>query len=226
MWAGCSIAPCRRRPTWSSASAERPHQAGWGPAVRAVFAGPLRGSPVGDPRVLSATTVLAVTRVHADRLAAEAGIISENEPRFPHKNVTREHGSREYVRSTRDFSRRAGRRVHVCSYGLHGYVHDDEIAGMVALGPEARDGSSKREQAAPRKHTTIVVTVSLRHALRRHALCGPRCGAVALADALRSCPAERTSGAASARFVPVERLLKLSWCSRTGCRRDHFIIEK
>jgi protein phosphatase len=56
----------------------------------------------------------------------------------PHKNViTRAVGSREYVQvDTHFFQTEPDDVFLVCSDGLHGYLRDDEIPGIVSLGPE------------------------------------------------------------------------------------------
>ncbi|MBV9947879.1 MAG: serine/threonine-protein phosphatase, partial [Myxococcales bacterium] len=65
------------------------------------------------------------------------GLITPQEAaRSPHRNViTRAVGSREYVQvDTRCVPLGRGMRFLLCSDGLHGYLRDDDIPGIVALG--------------------------------------------------------------------------------------------
>ncbi|HJL19638.1 MAG TPA: Stp1/IreP family PP2C-type Ser/Thr phosphatase [Sandaracinaceae bacterium LLY-WYZ-13_1] len=67
------------------------------------------------------------------------GIISEAEAQLsPHKNViTRAVGSRDYVQvDTQTIEIGPGDRFLLCSDGLHGYLQDEEIPQVLALGPE------------------------------------------------------------------------------------------
>ena len=68
------------------------------------------------------------------------GLITPQEAlRSPHKNViTRAVGNREYVQvDTRCVPLAAGGRFLLCSDGLHGYLKDEDIQPIVALGGEA-----------------------------------------------------------------------------------------
>jgi serine/threonine protein phosphatase PrpC len=65
------------------------------------------------------------------------GIITPEEAaRSPHRNViTRAVGSREYVQvDTRFVPLSPGLRFLLCSDGLHGYLKEDDIPGVVAMG--------------------------------------------------------------------------------------------
>jgi protein phosphatase len=65
------------------------------------------------------------------------GLITPQEAaRSPHKNViTRAVGNREYVQvDTRAVAVTAGVRILLCSDGLHGYLRDEDIPPVVALG--------------------------------------------------------------------------------------------
>jgi protein phosphatase len=65
------------------------------------------------------------------------GLITPQEAkRSPHRNViTRAVGNREYVQvDTRLVAIDTGHRFLLCSDGLHGYLHDADIAPIVALG--------------------------------------------------------------------------------------------
>ena len=67
------------------------------------------------------------------------GLITPQEAaRSPHKNViTRAVGNREYVQvDTRAVAVTAGVRILLCSDGLHGYLRDEDIPTVVALGGE------------------------------------------------------------------------------------------
>jgi protein phosphatase len=67
------------------------------------------------------------------------GLITPQEAaRSPHKNViTRAVGNREYVQvDTRAVAVTAGVRILLCSDGLHGYLRDEDIPQVVALGGE------------------------------------------------------------------------------------------
>jgi len=65
------------------------------------------------------------------------GLITPQEAaRSPHRNViTRAVGNREYVQvDTRRIALSPGCRFLLCSDGLHGYLRDDDIGGIVRLG--------------------------------------------------------------------------------------------
>jgi serine/threonine protein phosphatase PrpC len=68
------------------------------------------------------------------------GLITPQEAaRSPHRNViTRAVGNREYVQvDTRRVPLGSASRFLLCSDGLHGYLHDDDIPGTVRLGGDA-----------------------------------------------------------------------------------------
>lgn len=121
-----------------------PDQAGMGTTLSALLlCGPFGvTAQVGDSRVymIRDGKVNQLTEDHT--LIAwqlKQGIISENEAALsPHKNViTRAVGSREYVQVDTHFFRvTAGDSFMLCSDGLHGYLRDEEIPGIVALGPD------------------------------------------------------------------------------------------
>lgn len=148
-----------------------PNQAGMGTTLSALLlCGPFGVvAQVGDSRVYMVRDD-QVSRLTEDHTLIawqlKQGIISENEAALsPHKNViTRAIGSREYVQvDTHFFKVEPGDVFMVCSDGLHGYVHDDEIAGMVALGPEAAVTefvNTANMRGGRDNITTIVVNVS------------------------------------------------------------------
>lgn len=121
-----------------------PEQAGMGTTLSALLlCGPFGvTAQVGDSRVymIRGGQVHQLTEDHT--LIAwqlKQGIISQNEAALsPHKNViTRAVGSREYVQVDTHFFRvEAGDSFMLCSDGLHGYLRDEEIPGIVALGPD------------------------------------------------------------------------------------------
>jgi protein phosphatase len=121
-----------------------PEQAGMGTTLSALLlCGPFGvTAQVGDSRVymVRGGQVNQLTEDHT--LIAwqlKQGIISQNEAALsPHKNViTRAVGSREYVQVDTHFFRvAAGDSFMLCSDGLHGYLRDEEIPGIVALGPD------------------------------------------------------------------------------------------
>jgi len=121
-----------------------PDQAGMGTTLSALLlCGPFGvTAQVGDSRVYMVRDgqVNQLTEDHT--LIAwqlKQGIISQNEAALsPHKNViTRAVGSREYVQVDTHFFRvQSGDTFLLCSDGLHGYLRDEEIPGVVALGPD------------------------------------------------------------------------------------------
>jgi serine/threonine protein phosphatase PrpC len=121
-----------------------PEQAGMGTTLSALLlCGPFGvTAQVGDSRVymVRGGQVNQLTEDHT--LIAwqlKQGIISQNEAALsPHKNViTRAVGSREYVQVDTHFFRvEPGDTFMLCSDGLHGYLRDEEIPGIVALGPD------------------------------------------------------------------------------------------
>lgn len=120
-----------------------PEQQGMGTTVSAlVLAGPYAiTAQVGDSRVYLVRDGVATPLTEDHTLVAwqlKQGIITSAEAELsPHKNViTRAVGSREYVQvDTRFVEIHQGDAFMICSDGLHGYVRDEEIPGVVALGP-------------------------------------------------------------------------------------------
>jgi protein phosphatase len=98
---------------------------------------------VGDSRVYLVRDEQVAQLTEDHTLIAwqlKQGIISQSEAALsPHKNViTRAIGSRDYVQvDTQFFQVEPGDVFVLCSDGLHGYVQDEEIAEVIALGPEA-----------------------------------------------------------------------------------------
>jgi protein phosphatase len=94
---------------------------------------------VGDSRIyrVVADTIEQLTEDHT--LIAwqlKQGLITPQEAaRSPHKNViTRAVGNREYVQvDTRCVPLVPGVRFLLCSDGLHGYLHDDDIPPIVGM---------------------------------------------------------------------------------------------
>jgi serine/threonine protein phosphatase PrpC len=95
---------------------------------------------VGDSRIylVRDATVEQLTEDHT--LIAwqlKQGLITPQEAeRSPHKNViTRAVGNREYVQvDTKPVPLAQGMRFLLCSDGLHGYLQEDDIPGIVGLG--------------------------------------------------------------------------------------------
>ncbi|MDP9036816.1 MAG: protein phosphatase 2C domain-containing protein [Myxococcota bacterium] len=95
---------------------------------------------VGDSRIyrIERDTVEQLTEDHT--LIAwqlKQGLITPQEAaRSPHRNViTRAVGNREYVQvDTRSVRLASGMRFLLCSDGLHGYLRDDDIPAIVAMG--------------------------------------------------------------------------------------------
>lgn len=119
-----------------------PNQKGMGTTVSAML---MLGryavlGQVGDSRIYLARQggIYQLTEDHT--LVAwqvKQGIISEAEAALsPHKNViTRAVGSRDYVQvDTQTIEVGAGDRFLLCSDGLHGYLRDEEIPPVLALG--------------------------------------------------------------------------------------------
>lgn len=121
-----------------------PDQKGMGTTVSALLLTADHGviAQVGDSRIylLREGQVYQLTEDHT--LVAwqvKQGIISEAEAALsPHKNViTRAVGSRDYVQvDTHCIEIGAGDRFLLCSDGLHGYLSEQEIAPILALGPQ------------------------------------------------------------------------------------------
>ena len=97
---------------------------------------------VGDSRIyqVRGVNVRQITEDHT--LIAwqiKQGILSPDEARMsPHKNViTRAVGNRDYVQVDTSIIRvEPGDRYLLCSDGLHGYLHQEEIADLVDIGGE------------------------------------------------------------------------------------------
>jgi len=120
-----------------------PEQQGMGTTVSALaLAGPYGiTAQVGDSRIYLVRQGQARPLTEDHTLVAwqlKQGIITPEEALLsPHKNViTRAVGSREYVQvDTRFVDLQPNDALMLCSDGLHGYVPDHEIPGIVALGP-------------------------------------------------------------------------------------------
>ncbi|HEV3190326.1 MAG TPA: PP2C family serine/threonine-protein phosphatase [Polyangiaceae bacterium] len=99
---------------------------------------------VGDSRIYCVTRGVVEQLTEDHTLIAwqlKNGLITPQEAaRSPHKNViTRAVGNREYVQvDTRCVPLAPGMRFLLCSDGLHGYLRDEDIPNIVAMGgPEA-----------------------------------------------------------------------------------------
>jgi serine/threonine protein phosphatase PrpC len=122
-----------------------PDQAGMGTTLSALLlCGPFGVvAQVGDSRVYLVRDQLVTQLTEDHTLIAwqlKQGIISQNEAALsPHKNViTRAIGSREYVQvDTHFFKVEPGDVFLLCSDGLHGYIQDQEIPEVIAMGPDA-----------------------------------------------------------------------------------------
>ena len=120
-----------------------PEQQGMGTTVSALaLAGPYGiTAQVGDSRIYLIRQGQARPLTEDHTLVAwqlKQGIITPEEALLsPHKNViTRAVGSREYVQvDTRFVDLQPNDALMLCSDGLHGYVPDHEMPGIVALGP-------------------------------------------------------------------------------------------
>jgi protein phosphatase len=116
-----------------------PEQRGMGTTLSALLLCEGLGvvAQVGDSRVYRVREGATQRLTEDHTLVAwqlKQGIISPAEAeRSPHKNViTRAVGSRDYVQvDTSTFDVMPADRFLVCSDGLHGYLVDDEIAGMM-----------------------------------------------------------------------------------------------
>lgn len=116
-----------------------PEQRGMGTTLSALLLCEDLGvvAQVGDSRVYRVRGPSAERLTEDHTLVAwqlKQGIISAAEAeRSPHKNViTRAVGSREYVQvDTSTFEVTPGDRFLLCSDGLHGYLVDDEIGGIM-----------------------------------------------------------------------------------------------
>jgi len=102
--------------------------------------GSLITGQVGDSRIYQIRDGKAVQITEDHTLIAwqiKQGLISADEARTsPHRNViTRAVGNRDYVEvDTSVVAVEAGDRYLLCSDGLHGYLQDDEIPDLAALG--------------------------------------------------------------------------------------------
>ncbi len=98
---------------------------------------------VGDSRVYRVHDGMVEQLTEDHTLIAwqiKQGLITPQEAKkSPHRNViTRAVGNREYVQvDTRLVALEPGHRFLLCSDGLHGYLHDSDIAPIVAQGGEA-----------------------------------------------------------------------------------------
>jgi protein phosphatase len=97
---------------------------------------------VGDSRIYRVHEGMVEQLTEDHTLIAwqiKQGLITPQEAkRSPHRNViTRAVGNREYVQvDTRLVALEPGDRFLLCSDGLHGYLHDADIAPTVSLGGE------------------------------------------------------------------------------------------
>ena len=95
---------------------------------------------VGDSRIYKVDDASSEQLTEDHTLIAwqlKQGLITPQEAaRSPHKNViTRAVGNREYVQvDTRCVPLLPGTRLLLCSDGLHGYVNDEDIPGIVSMG--------------------------------------------------------------------------------------------
>jgi protein phosphatase len=126
---------------------------------------------VGDSRIyrVNADQTEQLTEDHT--LIAwqlKQGLITPQEARkSPHRNViTRAVGNREYVQvDTGLIPLKAGDKFLLCSDGLHGYLHQDDIAPIASLGAEA---ATKRfidlanERGGKDNITAIILEISAR----------------------------------------------------------------
>ncbi len=122
-----------------------PDQKGMGTTVSALLLTETHGviAQVGDSRIYLVRDGATYQLTEDHTLVAwqvKQGIISEAEAALsPHKNViTRAVGSREYVQvDTHAIEVGPGDRFLLCSDGLHGYLHEDEIGPVLELGARA-----------------------------------------------------------------------------------------
>jgi len=120
-----------------------PDQKGMGTTVSALAIAGNHGivAQVGDSRVYLVRDGRAIRVTEDHTLVAwqiKHGILSEEEAESsPHRNViTRAVGSRDYVQVDVDVVHvEPGDAFLLCSDGLHGYLKDDEIPSIIALGP-------------------------------------------------------------------------------------------
>jgi len=146
-----------------------PDQAGMGTTLSALLLCGQYGvtAQVGDSRVYMVREGQVAQLTEDHTLIAwqvKQGLISESEAQHsPHKNViTRAVGSREYVQvDTHFFQIEPGDTFVICSDGLHGYLRDEEIPAITALGPESavrRFIEIANARGGRDNITTIVVT--------------------------------------------------------------------
>ena len=125
-------------------SQDDPERQGMGTTVSALALCGRYGitAQVGDSRIYLVRAGVASQLTEDHTLVAwqlKQGIITEEEAAVsPHRNViTRAVGSRDYVQvDTRFFECQDGDVFLLCSDGLHGYLKDGEIPGIVDLGPD------------------------------------------------------------------------------------------
>ena len=121
-----------------------PDQKGMGTTVSALLAMESHAvvAQVGDSRIYLVRQGGCYQLTEDHTLVAwqvKQGIISPAEAELsPHKNViTRAVGSRDYVQvDTQTIEIGPGDRFLLCSDGLHGYVQEDEIPGLLTADPQ------------------------------------------------------------------------------------------
>lgn len=147
-----------------------PDQRGMGTTVSALAIAGQHAitAQVGDSRVYLVRDGRASQVTEDHTLVAwqiKHGILTEEEAESsPHRNViTRAVGSKDYVQvDVTVFEIRPGDSFLVCTDGLHGYLRDEEIPPVVALGPET---ASKRfialanERGGKDNITAVVVRI-------------------------------------------------------------------
>lgn len=147
-----------------------PDQRGMGTTVSALAIAGKHAitAQVGDSRVYLVRDGKATQVTEDHTLVAwqiKHGILTEEEAEAsPHRNViTRAVGSKDYVQvDVNVFEVLPGDSYLVCTDGLHGYLRDDEIPAIVALGPET---ASKRmialanERGGKDNITAVVVRI-------------------------------------------------------------------
>jgi serine/threonine protein phosphatase PrpC len=144
-----------------------PEQRGMGTTISALlFTGELAiTGQVGDSRIYQCRDGKIIRLTEDHTLVAwqvKQGIISEAEAeRSPHRNViTRAVGSRDYVQvDTHVVDARRGDSFLLCSDGLHGYLEDDELPEVLALGPQvaARQFIDMANRRGGRDNITAIV---------------------------------------------------------------------
>jgi protein phosphatase len=145
-------------------------KSGMGTTITAalVVGGSLVIGQVGDSRIYQIREEAAIQVTEDHTLIAwqiKQGIISADEARMsPHRNViTRAVGNRDYVEvDTSVITVNPGDRYLLCSDGLHGYLHLDEIAEIAALGgDEAVDEFIKTANARGGRDNITAVLVEI-----------------------------------------------------------------